>query len=189
MKPVEEISAAEAHARLGELRVVDVREPHEFRGPLGHVAGAMLQPLGLLDLNADAIPDDRTLLAVCRSGKRSEQACRVLAGHGRRVLNLAGGMIAWNRAGLPVERHEPATLAELRDSVTAWFAQLAGRDAGTARATLDAFLAEAGASFDAPTAAALDHAIERLAGVLAEGGAPPDLDLGCDAFRRALAVL
>lgn len=189
MSQVEEITAESARARLAELRVVDVREPHEFAGPLGHVPGATLVPLGTVAAQADAIPRDRALLVVCRSGKRSERACGILAAGGHRVLNLAGGMIAWNRAGLPVERHEPATLAELRDAMTAWFGQLAGRDSAAARAALDAFLAEAGASFDAPSIAALDHALERVAGVLSENAPPPDLDLGLDAFRQALAVL
>ena len=46
----------------------------------------------------------RSLLLVCRSGRRSAQACEALIALGvEDVTNLAGGMIAWNDAGLPVE--------------------------------------------------------------------------------------
>ena len=48
------------------------------------------------------VPANRTVITVCRSGHRSAKAAALLARHGRDVLNLAGGMRAWARAGLPV---------------------------------------------------------------------------------------
>ncbi|RIL05159.1 MAG: hypothetical protein DCC71_11495 [Proteobacteria bacterium] len=189
MSAVAELGVREASERLGEFRVVDVREPHEFRGPLGRIAGATLAPLGALADAAGALPDDRPLLVVCRSGRRSEQGCRILEEKGRRAVNLAGGMIDWNRAGLPVERHAFETLAELRDAIAAWFAQLAGQQPAAGRAALEAALRDAGGRYDAPTAASLAASLDALAGALAQKGAPPDLELSVGAFRQALAAL
>ncbi|MCL4228846.1 MAG: rhodanese-like domain-containing protein [Myxococcales bacterium] len=85
--------------------MIDVREPHEFTGELGHVAGSKLVPLATLLDAARAWPRDEELVLVCRSGNRSGRAAQALAGAGfTRLYNLAGGMLAWNAAGLPVER-------------------------------------------------------------------------------------
>jgi rhodanese-related sulfurtransferase len=189
MSDVEETSVQEAHARIGDYFLLDVREPHELDGPLGHVAGARLVPLGALDRDAGTLPADRVILAVCRSGRRSARACEILAAHGRRAINLAGGMIAWNQAGLPIERRAPATPAALRDALAAWFAQLGGIDAATARAAIDAALSEAGASWEAPSAAGLGRAIDRCEAALSQDARPADLDLSLAFFRESLAVL
>lgn len=100
---VEEISVEQAAARIGELHVVDVRGADEFDGPLGHIAGAQLLPLDQLESGVDQLPQDRTLLLVCRSGRRSELACAKLAELGLPgAINLKDGMIAWNEASLPL---------------------------------------------------------------------------------------
>ncbi len=89
----------------GTIAMIDVREPHEFTGELGHVAGSKLVPLATLLDAARAWPRDEELVLVCRSGNRSGRAAQALAGAGfTRLYNLAGGMLAWNAAGLPVER-------------------------------------------------------------------------------------
>src|SRR5260370_1016477 len=49
------------------------------------------------------VAKDRTVLAVCRSGSRSEAATRGLRTLGYTVENLEGGVTAWKRAGLPLE--------------------------------------------------------------------------------------
>ncbi len=98
-----EIDVQAAAARLDEYRIVDVREPDEFTGPLGHVRDSELLPLAQVAESASALRG-RPLLIVCRSGRRSGEACETLMGLGvTDVTNLAGGMIAWNEAGLPVE--------------------------------------------------------------------------------------
>lgn len=87
------------------VRVVDVREPHEFVGELGHVPGSELVPMHAVPDHADAWDRERPLLLVCRSGHRSGVVAQALARAGfSRVMNLAGGMLAWNAAGLDVER-------------------------------------------------------------------------------------
>ena len=89
-------------------RVIDVREPGEFAGELGHIEGAELVPLGTLPEAARDWPRDAELVVVCRSGARSSRAAQVLKELGfERVVNMSGGMIAWNDAGLPVGRAAP----------------------------------------------------------------------------------
>lgn len=88
----------------GAARVIDVRDPREFTGELGHLQGAELVPLATLASAASRWPRGEPLVLVCRSGRRSEQAAHVLTAAGfRRVMNMVGGMLAWSRAQLPVE--------------------------------------------------------------------------------------
>lgn len=87
---------------LGELRLIDVREPEEFVGPLGHVPGAELVPLSTVSTVAGAWDRDAPLLLICRSGGRSARAATTLAVMGfRRLYNLTGGMLAWDANDLP----------------------------------------------------------------------------------------
>ena len=85
-----------------DVFVVDVREDYEYAA--GHVPGATLIPLGQLPNRLDEIPDDKTVVAVCRSGNRSGQATQFLQQQGINVHNMQGGMIAWEQAGLEVEK-------------------------------------------------------------------------------------
>ncbi|MFT6400008.1 MAG: glyoxylase-like metal-dependent hydrolase (beta-lactamase superfamily II) [Bradymonadia bacterium] len=78
-------------------RIVDVREPDEFVGPLGHIEEAISVPLATLPQVAENWVRDKEYLLVCRSGARSARACETLTGMGfRDVTNLIGGTIAWN---------------------------------------------------------------------------------------------
>jgi rhodanese-related sulfurtransferase len=100
----EDIEPFEA-AKLEDVRIIDVREPIEFNDELGHIPGAELVPLKTLQWAMTQWPKNQELLVVCRSGGRSSSAARMLAGAGfAKVSNLNGGMSAYNRAGLPVER-------------------------------------------------------------------------------------
>lgn len=101
---VPEISPTEALARQqrGAL-LIDVREPDEWRA--GHIPGSRLIPLSELPQLLGELDRQQEIVLVCRSGNRSAQATLWLQQAGfSRVANLAGGMIAWVRAGLPVER-------------------------------------------------------------------------------------
>jgi glyoxylase-like metal-dependent hydrolase (beta-lactamase superfamily II)/rhodanese-related sulfurtransferase len=74
-----------------EVQIVDVREPSEYNGPIGHIKGALLIPLGELAARANELARERPVVAVCRSGARSAQACVILQRMGFRDLaNLAG---------------------------------------------------------------------------------------------------
>jgi glyoxylase-like metal-dependent hydrolase (beta-lactamase superfamily II)/rhodanese-related sulfurtransferase len=86
------------------VQVIDVREPEEFDGALGHIKGAKLISLGNLTKNLSLIDKENPVVVVCRSGARSAQATVLLRDAGyARVANLAGGMLRWRGQRLPVE--------------------------------------------------------------------------------------
>jgi glyoxylase-like metal-dependent hydrolase (beta-lactamase superfamily II)/rhodanese-related sulfurtransferase len=83
------------------LQLLDVREPDEFVGPLGHIEGAVLIPLGCLPEHVGDLSKDRPVVAICRSGARSAQAVNFLRQAGfTKLANLPGGMIRWRAEGL-----------------------------------------------------------------------------------------
>ena len=89
---------------LASVRVLDVREPNEFSGPLGHIRGATLIPLGELAARARELPKDKPIVAVCRAGSRSAHATAILQKAGfSEVANLPGGMLRWRGEGRGVD--------------------------------------------------------------------------------------
>jgi sulfur-carrier protein adenylyltransferase/sulfurtransferase len=93
------------YAARAQVRLIDVREPHEYTGELGHVAGAELVPLAQVMAAAQGWDRHADLILICRSGARSGRAAAALVEAGfQRVMNMAGGMLAYNAANLPVER-------------------------------------------------------------------------------------
>lgn len=89
---------------LRDVQIIDVREPAEFNGPLGHVPGARLVPLGKLGEADPEISRARPVVTVCRSGARSAQATVLLAKAGySKVANLSGGMLRWRAQRFAVE--------------------------------------------------------------------------------------
>ena len=84
-----------------DLHLLDVREPDEWQA--GHIAGSQHIPLGQLRGRLAEVPKDRTILAVCRHGNRSDAATRGLRTLGYTVENLEGGVTAWTQAGLPLQ--------------------------------------------------------------------------------------
>jgi glyoxylase-like metal-dependent hydrolase (beta-lactamase superfamily II)/rhodanese-related sulfurtransferase len=86
------------------VQIVDVREADEFTGPLGHIRGATLIPLGQLSARLGELDKARPVVAVCRSGARSAQATNLLKQAGfAKAANLSGGMLAWRAGGHAVE--------------------------------------------------------------------------------------
>lgn len=81
--------------------VLDVRDPQELKGELGELPEAVNMPLAQLEkrLGELAIKERQDIVVVCRTGKRSEAAARILQKSGfERVFVLKGGMIAWHKA-------------------------------------------------------------------------------------------
>jgi rhodanese-related sulfurtransferase len=187
MTAIGELSPQQAAERISEFHPIDVRGEAEFEGPLGRVAGAQLIPLPQLAERAGEIPRGRALLLICRSGARSAKACAQLAelGFGP-VVNLVGGMIAWQRAQLPVERSAPVSRAALLESALFWLAQVTGQRPDAAREKLASELGRSAVALDEPS---LDDAERALAAIERLAGTPPDLDLSLSAFRAALADL
>jgi len=89
---------------LDKVHVLDVREREEFEGPLGHIPGASLLPIGALGEQAGSLDTDKPYVVVCRSGARSAQATEILRRLGiEDCANLAGGMLRWRAEGHPVQ--------------------------------------------------------------------------------------
>jgi glyoxylase-like metal-dependent hydrolase (beta-lactamase superfamily II)/rhodanese-related sulfurtransferase len=79
--------------------LLDVREPEEFSGELGHIPGSILIPLKELPLRAREIEGykEKEVIVICRAGVRSTTAAAILTGLGfEHVSNLKGGMLGWN---------------------------------------------------------------------------------------------
>lgn len=187
---IPELDPRTAHAAIASFRILDVREAFEFEGPLGALAGAVNVPLGEVAQYAGALDASDHLLLVCRSGRRSETACLILRQRGMPdVTNLAGGMIAWNGAALPVVRKPLESPESLRESLTHWLAQVSGVDRAKAGERMAAWLQEIGPSASEPTREVLERLLTRVEQSLRQTSAPADLDLTMDAYRRDLAAL
>lgn len=77
-----------------KLRIIDVRERHEFVS--GHIPGAELIPLGQIPTKLGQLQKDEKIVLVCRSGARSLRAAQFLEAHGfKKVVNMQGGMLSW----------------------------------------------------------------------------------------------
>ena len=107
---VRQLSADEVNQRLASATppfILDVREPQEYTGELGHVANSALIPLKQLADRAGELQAQkgRPIVVVCRSGVRSTTAAAILEGLGfDHVFNMQGGMVDWNDRRLPTER-------------------------------------------------------------------------------------
>lgn len=105
-RPVEntpQITVHELKDRLdrGEVDVLDVRQPAEWSA--GHVPGAVHITGAELPDRHDELTGPRPVAVTCGSGYRSSVAASLLAHHGHReVVNVTGGMTAWNNAGYPL---------------------------------------------------------------------------------------
>ena len=95
-----EISPDALNEAGSAVQVVDVREASEFNDALGHIAQAQHIPLAELAARSAELDPTRPVVAVCRSGTRSAQACVLLSkACFPQVANLAGGMLRWRAQG------------------------------------------------------------------------------------------
>lgn len=103
-KSFQNVTVQEAKAAIESdtgLLVVDVREPAEYEG--GHIARAVLHPLGDVATWSQTLDKNARILCVCRSGHRSSLAAGKLVEVGfTHVSSMTGGMMAWTAAGYPV---------------------------------------------------------------------------------------
>ena len=85
--------------------VVDVREAADFKN--GHIKNAKNIPMSSLNQKIDSVAKvkDLPVLMYCRSGNVSGKACRILKRSGfSNVHNLAGGILGWQDANLPLTK-------------------------------------------------------------------------------------
>jgi rhodanese-related sulfurtransferase len=95
------LTPQEAAARLaaGQIELVDVREPYEHEA--GRIEGARHVPLHELPELAQILDQGRPVAFVCRVGGRSAMATDAFRQAGFDAYNVVGGVLAWERAGLP----------------------------------------------------------------------------------------
>jgi len=85
----------------GAIQLIDVRQPHEHKA--GRIAGGRLIELGQLSAEAQTIDRSRPVVFYCRSGARSAMATQAFDEAGFDAHNMAGGLLSWDAAGLPLE--------------------------------------------------------------------------------------
>lgn len=88
-----------------DVVVLDVRESKEYSS--GHIRDSVHIPMASLSKRLNEIEKYKTkkVLAYCRSGQRSNHACRMLSKQGfENVSNMSGGIISWSNANLPVSK-------------------------------------------------------------------------------------
>lgn len=101
-QPAVNVQQAAALQNSGAL-LLDVREADEYAQ--AHAPGSTLIPLGQLAQRLKEIAPfkNKKVVLICRSGRRSQQATEMLEAAGfSAAANIEGGMLAWQRAGLPV---------------------------------------------------------------------------------------
>jgi rhodanese-related sulfurtransferase len=84
-----------------EIQLIDVRESYEHEA--GRIAGDRLVALTELTAQAHTIDRERAVVFYCRSGSRSAMASEAFRGAGYDAHNMAGGLLDWAAAGLPLE--------------------------------------------------------------------------------------
>jgi hydroxyacylglutathione hydrolase/adenylyltransferase/sulfurtransferase len=85
----------------GDIQLIDVRQPEEREA--GRIAGDRFIELAQLAGQADTIDPAKTVVFYCRSGSRSAMATQAFRGAGFDAHNMAGGLLDWHAAGLPLD--------------------------------------------------------------------------------------
>ncbi|MFZ0663646.1 MAG: MBL fold metallo-hydrolase [Acidobacteriaceae bacterium] len=104
LRVTERVSVLIAAERLADSDaplVLDVRTPQEWAS--GHIADSLNVPLNRLEQRIAEVPRDRRIAIHCAGGYRSSIAASILHQQGiTNVVEMAGGLAAWEAAGLPV---------------------------------------------------------------------------------------
>lgn len=101
---VRDVSPDEVNAKIANLAIIDVRSHDEYTGELGHIRNSSLVTLDTLMDHINELPKDKTIVFICRSGRRSANATAIAQDNGfESVYNMKGGMLLWNEMGLDTE--------------------------------------------------------------------------------------
>jgi rhodanese-related sulfurtransferase len=85
--------------------VLDVRTQEEWDEY--HAPNTTLIPLDQLQSRLNEVPQDQSIVVVCRSGNRSQQARDILLSAGYDATSMAGGLREWSAKGYPIEGTRP----------------------------------------------------------------------------------
>lgn len=89
-----------AAAGTPQAVLLDVREDDEWQ--LGHAPGALHIPMADIPARIEELDYETEIYVVCRQGGRSLQVVKFLTHVGFDAVNVAGGMVAWQKAGRPL---------------------------------------------------------------------------------------
>jgi sulfur-carrier protein adenylyltransferase/sulfurtransferase len=93
---IEAVELSERIQQGEDIRLVDVREPHELE--ISRLESAQLIPLGQLAARLSELDSAQEVVLFCKAGTRSARALELLASAGfRKVKNLKGGINSWAR--------------------------------------------------------------------------------------------
>ncbi|MCC7201623.1 MAG: rhodanese-like domain-containing protein [Nitrospirae bacterium] len=111
-KEYEDISVSDFYGRFKDnpgIFLLDVRTPEEYRDV--HVRGtSRLIPIEELERRIDEMKglEEKEIYVICRSGRRSVTASKLLTGHGfKKVFNITGGVMEYKKMNYPVEQGGP----------------------------------------------------------------------------------
>ena len=93
---MKQMTVKEVETLLNEgknLNIIDVREVDEVAA--GKIPGALNMPLRLVEFRMHELDKSKEYIIVCRSGGRSGRATQFLESYGFNVINMTGGMLAW----------------------------------------------------------------------------------------------
>jgi rhodanese-related sulfurtransferase len=108
------MDAKSAFDNKDRVQIIDVRHEHEFEA--GRIEGALHIPLSELSTRLGEIDPNIPVVTVCRTGSRSARAAELQGDSGYETHNLEGGMLSWERTGLPftTPKGEPGRVAPIR---------------------------------------------------------------------------
>ncbi len=101
---IETISPQQAQAMMkAGAAMVDVREPEEWEE--AHVAGSTLLPVGQVKQEPSKAALAPQVLLMCHSGRRARVAAEAMTKLPNvKLFVVAGGITAWQKDGLPVQK-------------------------------------------------------------------------------------
>ncbi|ORU91879.1 MAG: rhodanese [Cycloclasticus sp. symbiont of Poecilosclerida sp. M] len=94
MKTITAAELSQLKVSTDDVLLLDVREPHEFE--YCHIEGSTHMPMQSVPNRLSELPKNKTIVAICHHGMRSQQVAQFLLQNGfSDIVNLTGGVNAW----------------------------------------------------------------------------------------------